>query len=426
MNIGQETEQVEFKKSTGELKEGLISLSSMLNKHGSGILWFGIKNNGDVIGQAIGDGTLRDISQAVAVNIKPVVIPTISLVLMDDRNVIKVEVAGEDKPYSAYGKYYMRSADEDREITPMQLRELMLSGKAQSISTMDAENQDLSFTQLKSLYISRDLTISPDTFLKNTGLKTGKGTFNLMAELLADNNPYSIKVARFEGKDKTKLIMRNEYGYKCLILAMQQAMDYVEAIDETRVVVGGSMERQEQRLFDFDCFREAWVNACLHNKWTSQVPPAVYIFEDRIEIVSTGGLPADYTLEEFFAGISRPINIGLQKIMGQLDIVEQTGHGVPLIVKKYGREAFRVTEHFVTVVLPFAYDRSEVQSAPSLMKNQAAVLKVIRESPQATIADISSVTGLSSSSINTNLRKLKGMGLIVRQGGNRYGQWIVK
>lgn len=118
MNIGQETEQVEFKKSTGELKEGLISLSSMLNKHGSGVLWFGIKNNGDVIGQAIGDGTLRDISQAVAVNIKPVVIPTISLVLMDDRNVIKVEVAGEDKPYSAYGKYYMRSADEDREITP--------------------------------------------------------------------------------------------------------------------------------------------------------------------------------------------------------------------------------------------------------------------------------------------------------------------
>lgn len=161
MNIGQETEQVEFKKSTGELKEGLISLSSMLNKHGSGVLWFGIKNNGDVIGQAIGDGTLRDISQAVAVNIKPVVIPTISLVLMDDRNVIKVEVAGEDKPYSAYGKYYMRSADEDREITPAQLRELMLSGKAQSISTMDAENQDLSFTQLKPLYISLRLNDFP-------------------------------------------------------------------------------------------------------------------------------------------------------------------------------------------------------------------------------------------------------------------------
>lgn len=31
-NIGFETEKIEFKKSTGELKEGIISLSSMLNK----------------------------------------------------------------------------------------------------------------------------------------------------------------------------------------------------------------------------------------------------------------------------------------------------------------------------------------------------------------------------------------------------------
>lgn len=34
MNIGMETELIEFKKSTGELKEGIISLASMLNKNG--------------------------------------------------------------------------------------------------------------------------------------------------------------------------------------------------------------------------------------------------------------------------------------------------------------------------------------------------------------------------------------------------------
>ena len=41
-NIGEETEQVEFKKSTGELKEGVISVASILNKHGSGELYFGV------------------------------------------------------------------------------------------------------------------------------------------------------------------------------------------------------------------------------------------------------------------------------------------------------------------------------------------------------------------------------------------------
>lgn len=43
VNIGEETEQIEFKKSTGELKEGIISIASILNKHGSGDLYFGVK-----------------------------------------------------------------------------------------------------------------------------------------------------------------------------------------------------------------------------------------------------------------------------------------------------------------------------------------------------------------------------------------------
>lgn len=40
MNIGVETEKIEFKKSTGELKEGITSLASMLNKNGYGVLYF--------------------------------------------------------------------------------------------------------------------------------------------------------------------------------------------------------------------------------------------------------------------------------------------------------------------------------------------------------------------------------------------------
>ena len=38
MNIGVETEKIEFKKTTGELREGITSLASMLNKNGYGVL----------------------------------------------------------------------------------------------------------------------------------------------------------------------------------------------------------------------------------------------------------------------------------------------------------------------------------------------------------------------------------------------------
>ena len=42
MNLGLESEKIEFKITTGEAKEGIISLASMLNKHGSAVLYFDI------------------------------------------------------------------------------------------------------------------------------------------------------------------------------------------------------------------------------------------------------------------------------------------------------------------------------------------------------------------------------------------------
>lgn len=59
MNLGKENEFTEFKATTAELKEGVKSLSSMLNKRHKGFLYFGVKNNGDVVGQQIGTRTLR-------------------------------------------------------------------------------------------------------------------------------------------------------------------------------------------------------------------------------------------------------------------------------------------------------------------------------------------------------------------------------
>ena len=65
MNLGHETEQVEFKKSTSELKEGAVSVAAILNKHGRGELYFGVKPNGDACGQDVAESTLRQISQTL-------------------------------------------------------------------------------------------------------------------------------------------------------------------------------------------------------------------------------------------------------------------------------------------------------------------------------------------------------------------------
>ncbi len=75
LNYGEESESVEFKESTGELKEAVKSIASMLNKNKHAVLYFGITNKGKVIGQEASDRTLRDISQAIPFNIEPAIIP---------------------------------------------------------------------------------------------------------------------------------------------------------------------------------------------------------------------------------------------------------------------------------------------------------------------------------------------------------------
>ena len=55
MNLGKESETLEFKKTTGELKEAMVSIVSILNKHGVGTLYFGVKPNGDVTGQDVSE-----------------------------------------------------------------------------------------------------------------------------------------------------------------------------------------------------------------------------------------------------------------------------------------------------------------------------------------------------------------------------------
>lgn len=84
-SLGLEDEQTEFKKSTGEMKEAMISIAAILNKHQSGKLYFGVRNDGTVIGQEINDETLRFVSQAIGCHISPTIYPSIRKQQIGDR-----------------------------------------------------------------------------------------------------------------------------------------------------------------------------------------------------------------------------------------------------------------------------------------------------------------------------------------------------
>lgn len=422
-----ETEFYEFKTSLAELDKGIDTIAAMLNKHSKADVYYGVSNDGEVIGLngQIGTETIKKIEKRISEILKPSIIPTIVLEDYNGSKVIHVSAKGNRKPYSSSGDYRIRVGSSNKKIDPELLGALFFDSEMSSLESIECINQELTFNTLKYYFVKNNLTINEDKFYKNAGLMVN-GKFNMLAELLADENNVSIKVVRFSGLDKTKMLFRNEYGYKCLLASMQNANDYVISLNETRVDIESDLERKETKLFDAHAFQEAWTNACVHNKWIKNVPPAIYIFDNRIEIVSTGGLPFDYTEEDFYSGVSRPINSGLFKIMGQLNMIEQTGHGNLIIVDKYGKDAFSINENHIIVTIPFAFTPSMKQiDVNGLSPTQTKLLMAIKENPTFTLKEISDFCNIGTTRVSEIIKDLKELGKIERVGSKKGGYWKV-
>ena len=122
-----ESETLELKKSTSELKEAVISIAAILNKHQRGRLIFGVKNNGAVVGQDITEKTLRDVSKSISDHIEPKIYPRIVSKKIDGKNCIDVEFQGVEVPYYAYGRAYKRDFCNEGE-RPCPMPQVLLFG----------------------------------------------------------------------------------------------------------------------------------------------------------------------------------------------------------------------------------------------------------------------------------------------------------
>lgn len=156
-----------------------------------------------------------------------------------------------------------------------------LTYKRTQLSEISIAKNNLDFSILKGKLRSNNIHINDDTFLKKFSLITKDERFNLLAELLANENRASLAVCVFKGKDKTDYVMRNEYGNKSLIQICKDALNQCEAINPTFVDVN-ARPHKEKRMFDNKAFEEAWINACVHNLWDMHISPQIYISEDRI------------------------------------------------------------------------------------------------------------------------------------------------
>ncbi|CRH75548.1 Divergent AAA domain [Chlamydia trachomatis] len=126
MNLGKESEVLEFKESTSELHSAIESIASILNKHDYGEIYFGVYDNGEPKGQIVTDSTIKKISDSILRDIEPRIIPTITEISIEGKSIIKVSFSGKNKPYSAFGKFLVRVGTQNRHMTREELKKLFL------------------------------------------------------------------------------------------------------------------------------------------------------------------------------------------------------------------------------------------------------------------------------------------------------------
>ena len=109
--------QLEFKRSTGELREGLQTLCALLNGSG-GMVLFGVRPDGVPEGQEVSDKTVRDIAQALDRFEPPVSVPIRRVALPNGREVIVLPVKelSDSIPYTYEGRPYERVGSTTRKM----------------------------------------------------------------------------------------------------------------------------------------------------------------------------------------------------------------------------------------------------------------------------------------------------------------------
>lgn len=430
-NLGQENEYTEHKESLAQLDKGIKSMTAMLNKHYSAKVNFGVDDNGNVIGVHLGKRSLDDIRERIAVLVQPK--PSYEITTkqtIDNKTYLILTANGTDIPYSCDGRYYIRNIKSDDLMDNSMIRRAIIHGSYDALKETKSPIQKLSFQYFYNYLLSNGIHVRYENeFLENYGLINSEGTFNYTALLLSDKNDISIKVVRFSGTKKSTMSSRTDFGNSSILTACQAVLDHVKSTNITKVNLSEG-KRVEETLFDYESFREAWINACVHNDWLHMIPPSVFIYDDRIEISSYGSIPFNMSKDDFFKGKSRPINPSLFNIFAISSFAEQSGHGIPTIVEHYTEQAFDFSSNCILVTIPFAFTpdaivaRNQIE-INGLQDNHKKVLVYLISNPESTLRDCAINVGLSLSGVKKIVKILQDDGKIKRIGPKNGGVWSI-
>jgi ATP-dependent DNA helicase RecG len=431
-----ETEKREYKKTIAELKHGIISIVAILNKHQEGELIFGLDNLGKEYKQDINEKTLRDISQVIANSIEPKIYPEIN----KEGNIVKIKFSGKEIPYFAYGRAYIRTADEDKQMSAKELENFILRKEQikwdSKISREGLENikEDLLKNYILKSNQANRINFKFSTkqkVLKKLDLIKEEKLTNAGKVLFSDSQPVEAQAAIFAGTDKTTFLDIKQFKGNIFEL-LDFSERYLQEHINWKADLSGS-KRIEIPEVPVRAIKEALVNSFCHRDFQAPESNKVAIFKDRISIWNPGDFPEGYSPEDFITQETPSVlrNPLIANILYLSQDIEKWGSGLKRIYQEC-KEAdvkveFRKEKYGFSVIFyrstPQATPQATPQEELTILENK--ILEEIRANKEVSRSSLSKKLGIGEDTIKEYLKKLKTKGILKRIGKTSAGHWEI-
>ncbi len=437
-----ETETVEFKESLGKTQEIAKTIAGFANTHG-GLLLIGVNSKGEIVGFKENSDRLQQTISAISQNVSPVPNLSIRVHSLKNRAVLAVKVSrATDHEYHTYdGAIYIRVGSTTRrldgtsQLQYLRNRQILCfdeSVSSASIKDLDKEKiqhylekrGQLSYLENHS---TTDFLISKQLIDKNQKLK------NAAVVLFAKNPVWffpqlEVKLVRFSGTEPIEIIA-HQLVQDNLPAQIEQALSFVKKHIEKKWVITETSQRQEHFEYPLTVMREAIVNAIAHRDYFGKDAVQVYIFDNRIEITSPGGLPNGLQ-ESFLGSISVQRNPFIYRFLRDMGYVEGLGTGIPRM-KNEMRKAKLKDPEFVTNALFFRVILSNkmglkkpIESRDHLNMRQQDTLRFLKTHPSIKVKFHGQRHGISYPTALKDINEMVEYGYLKKVGISRNAYYV--
>lgn len=405
-----ETRILEFKET---ITNTFLKTVSAFSNYDGGEILFGVD-----------DGNIKqaclDIENKINDSISPQ--PNYTLEIQNNEQTIKLSVkSGLQKPYLYKSKAYKRNDTSTIEVDTLEFSRLVLEGKNIRFEELPCKDQDLSFEILQSKLKEKIQieTFNRDT-LKTLNLYDDVNGFNNAAGLLVDKNHFpGIDIVKF-GENISIIQKRITFENTSILDIYEKTLNVFRDYYQYEVIQGADRKMVEK--IPEAAFREAIANALIHRIWDVDSQIRVSMYDDKIEVVSPGGLPSGITEDEYLSGkFSVLRNRNLANVFYRLGFVEIFGTGITRIKQIYSeasvKPSFEVSENAIQIVLPIYEENA------NLTEDEKVVYKFLSKNMLKSMSEISPYISFGKSKTTKLLKDMEQKGVIAIEGkgkGTRY------